>query len=605
MGHNPLPGGDAVLALPEQSGERLERVALARVLASDAFRSAPKLSAFLAYIVESELAGRGAELKGYTIAVEALGRSPDFDPQADPIVRVEAGRLRKALAHYYANEGADDPLRIVIPLGAYVPQFQRADAPAPTFPPAPELRARPSVQPVAVPQQPPPPPGGLSASRLNAMRIMVLAAFIAGAMFAGLSIWFVAEDEPLLVRGGLSGSAEERIRAAETALPARAKLPLVAVIGEAQDDRSLIEVDKTFSRLFIDALARFDDVVAVRMQPEGRTPVDDADYVFETGLERSGNAINAFGRLRSVRDGRVVWTTSIASTWNENTPDAEIAELAQRLAVQLGEPHGIIRADARQHSQSWMVRCIFQAQDFRRTITAEGHQEARACLEDVLRLDPNFHAAWSHLAIITLLEYSAGLNVRPGSALDRALTQAMTAVRLAPSSARAHKSLMSALFARGQVEEALAAGQEALSRNPYDPDIMANLGARYVMLNRPQEGLPLLQRSIQLSAGRPPWHDFYVYLGARLAGNAQLGVPNLALLMGDGNSLSLLAVAMEAARTKDTSTVARAVDALIRREPLFQSDTAQFLSRKGFNAAVSRHILEALGPLVMDRLNRS
>ena len=72
------------------------RAGLDRVLVSDAFRAAPQLSAFLSFVVERTVEGRAAELKGYTIAVEGLGRPADFNPQLDPIVRVEAGRLRRA-----------------------------------------------------------------------------------------------------------------------------------------------------------------------------------------------------------------------------------------------------------------------------------------------------------------------------------------------------------------------------------------------------------------------------------------------------------------------------------------------------------------------------
>ncbi|OJY38096.1 MAG: hypothetical protein BGP06_16780 [Rhizobiales bacterium 65-9] len=60
---------------------------------------------FLQYVVEETLEGRGRSLKGYAIAVEALGRSDDFDPQFDPIVRVEARRLRQALRSYYEGPG--------------------------------------------------------------------------------------------------------------------------------------------------------------------------------------------------------------------------------------------------------------------------------------------------------------------------------------------------------------------------------------------------------------------------------------------------------------------------------------------------------------------
>jgi hypothetical protein len=79
------------------------REALERVCASEGFRKAPQLAAFLRYVVERTLAGDAASLKGYSIATEALGRGPDFDPQSDPIVRVEAGRLRRTLEGYYAG----------------------------------------------------------------------------------------------------------------------------------------------------------------------------------------------------------------------------------------------------------------------------------------------------------------------------------------------------------------------------------------------------------------------------------------------------------------------------------------------------------------------
>src|SRR5262245_20399250 len=99
------------------------RAALERIAASDAFRACPQLIAFLRYVVEATLRGGQDRIKGYTIAVEALGRGDDFDPQNDPIVRVEAMRLRRALQRYYADDGSDDAVRIVLPLGSYVPEF--------------------------------------------------------------------------------------------------------------------------------------------------------------------------------------------------------------------------------------------------------------------------------------------------------------------------------------------------------------------------------------------------------------------------------------------------------------------------------------------------
>jgi hypothetical protein len=95
-----------------------------RVVANPVLAKSPQLANFLTFIVDETLAGRGDRLKAYTIATDALGRDADFDPQTDPIVRVEAGRLRRALEQYYAGDGRDDPVIIELPLGGYAPEFR-------------------------------------------------------------------------------------------------------------------------------------------------------------------------------------------------------------------------------------------------------------------------------------------------------------------------------------------------------------------------------------------------------------------------------------------------------------------------------------------------
>lgn len=101
------------------------RAAVERIVVSSPFRRSPQLIAFLRFVVESSLGGKADYIKSYTIGVEALGRGECFDPQIDPIVRVEAARIRRALASYFASEGAGLPITIEIPLGGYVPEFRR------------------------------------------------------------------------------------------------------------------------------------------------------------------------------------------------------------------------------------------------------------------------------------------------------------------------------------------------------------------------------------------------------------------------------------------------------------------------------------------------
>jgi hypothetical protein len=94
------------------------------LLEARAFRQAPTLARLLEYLCEKRFAGESNQIKEYSIGVEVFRRGAAFDQETDSIVRVEVNRLRKRLAEYYAGEGAVHPLRIVIPVGQYVPSFQ-------------------------------------------------------------------------------------------------------------------------------------------------------------------------------------------------------------------------------------------------------------------------------------------------------------------------------------------------------------------------------------------------------------------------------------------------------------------------------------------------
>lgn len=108
--------------------------ALQRILDSGAVPPGSILAKVLTYVVDRTLAGDGKSIKAYTIAVEALGRPEDFDPDRDSTVRVAAMRLRAALDLYYSGAGAEDPLRIRLVPGSYRPQFEERDQAPPPSP---------------------------------------------------------------------------------------------------------------------------------------------------------------------------------------------------------------------------------------------------------------------------------------------------------------------------------------------------------------------------------------------------------------------------------------------------------------------------------------
>jgi len=97
----------------------LERLAL-----SNCFRKAERCLRLLRHLTKVTLEGRGSELKEYALGVTVLERPETFDPRIDPVVRLEARRLRLKLAEYYQDEGLGDAVVIDLPKGAYVLEFR-------------------------------------------------------------------------------------------------------------------------------------------------------------------------------------------------------------------------------------------------------------------------------------------------------------------------------------------------------------------------------------------------------------------------------------------------------------------------------------------------
>jgi len=116
-------------ASPAPQVDDAVRAHLDRILASPTFQQGDRLKRFLKFIVLEAIAGRRHELKEYVIGVQVFGKEESFDPRTDPIVRVQARRLRAKLVRYYREEGRADELVIELPKGGYAPVFKQRDAP--------------------------------------------------------------------------------------------------------------------------------------------------------------------------------------------------------------------------------------------------------------------------------------------------------------------------------------------------------------------------------------------------------------------------------------------------------------------------------------------
>lgn len=117
------------------------RAQVERILASPVFIRSEQLARFLRFAVEQALLDEQVRPKEYLIGLEIFNRGADYDPQTDPIVRVEAMRLRRKLREYYDTLGRNDCIVIDIPKGGYMPVF---DGPGPALVKSLELQ-RPAI----------------------------------------------------------------------------------------------------------------------------------------------------------------------------------------------------------------------------------------------------------------------------------------------------------------------------------------------------------------------------------------------------------------------------------------------------------------------------
>jgi hypothetical protein len=168
---------------PPRATPQAVRDELERVLASHEFRSSKRSQEFLRYVIENTLGGHGDLLKERTIGIDVFGRTADYDPSDDATVRVKAGEVRKRLGLYYSSEGLQDPLRIELPFGTYVPEFRLATPD--TAPIAPETAQPPATVPEA-------------AMTRSALLRWMLAAALVVAIAAVAYSWFGRAGNPTL-----------------------------------------------------------------------------------------------------------------------------------------------------------------------------------------------------------------------------------------------------------------------------------------------------------------------------------------------------------------------------------------------------------------------
>ncbi len=524
-------------------------VQLKRILSDARFEGAPQRRKFLRYVVEETLAGRGDRLKGYTIATAVFGRGDDFDPRSDPVVRIEARRLRRDLHSYYMEHGRDDPILISIPKGRYLPSFERREgargAESPTeaedetfAPPTPGTEWD-GAAPVA--RSAPPTPRRRS-GRWRA------AAFAAIAVI--LAIGAVA-DFPYL--GRALGPSKNGLRE-----PTIVVLPFKP---ENHTEASRILANGIPHEL-IDKLMRFpdfrlfwvsEDQKAADTEELSADLPDEVAYVVTGEVAVRNAQIRLSARLLDRRTRRVIWS----EIYERDQTAADLldlrAEMAGEIATALGQPYGVVRNDIVDGAIDYMpseltsYHCVLRAHQYRRRFGAEERAGVRACLETAVRDEPRYATAWAMLGWV-LLDEGRFTNLsldQTAPAYDAALAAASRALELDPENTDALKALSAIHHYRGDYDRSEALARAALTLNPFDPDTMAQLGWRLAARGSFEEGIPLIKQAIARSIRPPGWYHDWIAIDFLLRNEYKemLAVVELPGRQGSAVNQALLAIA--------------------------------------------------------------
>jgi TolB-like protein len=475
---------------PSAEGVRQE---LERVLASPDFVASDRLKGFLRFVVEEALAGRGDRLQAYPIALEVLGRDASFDPQTDPVVRMEAGRLRRRLERYYLGAGQSDPVRIDIPKGGYAPTFtwqhigERARAP-----PA-------SLVPRLGPQRRWPGRRWLALGALALVAVILLATAV------------VRLERPSI-------EVEEGPPAPQQRGPAIIVVPFDNLSGVEADEvlaRGLTE--ELISNLMGFGELRLYSADASFLEQPTADPVElserlDVGYVVKGSVRRGPDRMRLIVHLIEAQTGEHLWTETYDRPLTPENLFEIQEQLAADLASRLAQPYGIIQqvtADSfrRQRPETlFAYDCVLGAFDYRRTQGREKHAASRECLEEAVRRDPGYADAWAVLADNYLDEFRYGYSPRPHdpAALAQALSTARHAVELDRDSVLALLALSTMHFYRGEFAEAGEIHRRLLSLNPTNPHVLGQVGWRTARAGNWDEGIALVRQSIDRSI-KAPW----------------------------------------------------------------------------------------------------
>jgi TolB-like protein/Flp pilus assembly protein TadD len=455
----------------------LVRAELAKVLASRDFARSPRLARFLQFIVERSLEGRGQQLKEYVLALEVFDRESTFDPRLDPIVRVEAVRLRAKLKKYYETDGLDDAVHLELPKRSYAPVFvRRESSPAPATP---EPQA-PSTRPWSRPAWAAAILVVMSAAAAVALRAPATgpsgpAKTVPPASSVSIAVLPFADLSPQNDQEYLSDGLAEQLIHNLTRVDGLRVIPWTSVFrlkGQGQDIRKIGEDLKV-------------------------------QYVLEGSVRRAGRKLLVSVRGSDVEAGYTLWAE------NYERPAENVVAIQEELAqavigslrTRLRNPGAAVIASRTDSNEAFNSYLRGRYHLNRRS--EESLQKAIGYFEQALRHDPNYAVAYSGLADAYALRINHG-TAKPRELMPAAKAAAEKALKLQPSLAEAHASMG---YVALTYDWDLPASQRYLARalklNPQYAEAHHWFGFSLVAAGHFDEALPYIARAEELDPLSP------------------------------------------------------------------------------------------------------
>ena len=560
------------------------RETLEKVLASETFSRSERARHLLRYLVEREQAGEAERLKGFSIAVDVFGKDAGFDPANDPVVRVQAGRLRELLAQYAAAEGASEPIRISIPRGSYVPTYEWAQPcdkassePLPDLAPAVAARV---VKSAGAARQSQSSPVQFNVGRQVRLVWVALAAIIAMLGFLVLRMSLPGTPPPGTMMTASTDSTAAVVQASATGLPS------VAVESPGSDE-GVARVAGVFRR----ALPGFDTVDFIASQPAtASTQVEPLAFAFDIapGQEPGGVDVSLQNRA----------TGKVLASWTLATKDVDAHKLDDEVADILSSTipvSGILYSFVEQAGlQRGLGKCLLLNDDYYLDQKSGTHLPAYRCFEEMMREGSKSPLVYSEMAALHLETVTDKYDYPANATEEQALKLAHQAVQMGATSPYAHRAYGFLLSRTGKSEESIRFMRKAYELNTFDLSMAAAYAYALVFAGDYDLATPIMRRAVEASSSHPSWWDYALFLGSLMTddqNSAARAAETLATTKRPHYLGARLIVA--AAAHNETQRVAL-IEQIVKEYPKFAADPRATFVKANYPADLTDRLVASL-----------